>query len=436
MPPTDIIEMFWGCTVCNAENLGRRKTCKNCGAPRTEKSPEWMPGDLSPMAAVKDPKLLQKFKAGADWKCKYCGSSQFRADGNCAQCGSEQENSISPASLGRLADAALEPEPDPFSKRRKPEPTDNELRDLIEGKEEPEPFVTEGNYREAPKRAPTPISFEEEVPLSIPLKQAPKKFSISPKFLIRGGVTLALGVLGLVLYLIFHTRIIDTHVTAVQWTYTVSVDRYQVWSREGWTPDYGAFDTHDQGSRIHHYDHVRVGSHQEHYNERVACGQDCRTIKGSCYTTTRNCTSNKNGSATCSGGDYVCDPDTQSCTTRYCDEPRTRTVDDYEDQPRYQDWYSWHVWDWGHNRNVVSAGATTETHWPPDSEIRLGMGLARGEKERESGRQESYTATLFGDKSYEYIPKSLTEFQKFPVGSQHKIKVGVAHGVEVLPPPN
>jgi len=64
--PVDIIEMFWGCTTCNAKNLGRHKTCENCGAPRTDKSPEWMPGDTSPMAAVKDPALLRKFNAGAD----------------------------------------------------------------------------------------------------------------------------------------------------------------------------------------------------------------------------------------------------------------------------------------------------------------------------------------------------------------------------------
>src|SRR5574338_1281204 len=95
--PTDIIEMFWGCLVCNGENLGRHKTCQNCGKPRTEDSPEWMPDDVSPMAAVKEPALLQKFEAGADWSCRFCGSSQFRADGNCAQCGSPQGETVAKA---------------------------------------------------------------------------------------------------------------------------------------------------------------------------------------------------------------------------------------------------------------------------------------------------------------------------------------------------
>ncbi len=372
--PTDIIEMFWGCTVCNAENKGRFKTCQSCGAPRTEDSPEWMPDDISPMAAVKDPTLLKKFKGGADWKCKYCDSSQFRADGYCAQCGSPQTDS-----------------------------------------------TAEKPAKKAPATTPPPTIVDKSYHKSERVKYGA----------IAGTI---IAVLVISMFLLFRTKIVDIKVSAVAWTYTVKVDRYQVWKREGWDPDPSAFNTHDEGRRVHHYEHVRVGSHIENYTVQVACGQDCRTIKGSCYTTPRSCTSNKNGSATCTGGDRVCSPDTQSCTTRYCSEPRTRTVDDYEDQPRYRTWYSWNVWDWGFNRNVVTNGNTIETHWPSPEQIHLGVGLAPQEKEREAGRTEKYNVTFSAKKdTYQYEPKSLTDSQRFGLGSAHRIKVGVAHGVEVLP---
>ena len=147
------------------------------------------------------------------------------------------------------------------------------------------------------------------------------------------------------------------------------------------------------------------------------------------------CTSNTNGSATCTGGDTVCTGGDRVCSTRYCNEPRTRTVDDYEDQPRYRDWYSWRVWDWGPQRVVRVGGATTETFWPSEQQIALNVGLLPGEKEREGGRTEKYEVKFIGDgETYTLTPKNDGEFKSFVVGRKYRLKVGVAHGVEVLPP--
>lgn len=441
--PTDIIEMFWGCTTCSSENKGRFKTCQNCGKPRTEGCQEWMPGDTSPMAAVKDAKLLRKFTAGADWTCLFCQSSQFRDDGTCAQCGATQEINpmLSGAVVGRstrrnhvVAETAVK-----VSKHVYPRGTGpNGLRfpkDVLDvlplPADDDQPFVTEGSYREAPQRAAkparTPPPVVSDVLPSIPMRRFPMP---SPRLL---GAIAGAFIIAIALYFIFRTRVVDTRVTAVAWTYTVKVDRYQVWRREGWNTDPTAFNVHDEGSRVHHYDHVRIGSHQESYQEQYACGETCRTIKGSCYTTSRNCTSNRNGSATCTGGDRECSPDTQSCSTKYCNRTAYRTIDDYEDQPRYRDWYSWNVWDWGFNRDVVTSGSSTETHWPLEGQTQLNVGLKIGEQERESARLEVYQVTMAGDgDTFQYTPKSATEFQRFSTGSPHRIKVGVAHGVEVL----
>jgi predicted nucleic acid-binding Zn ribbon protein len=62
---------------------------------------------------------------------------------------------------------------------------------------------------------------------------------------------LAVSLIGLLCYLLFRTRIVDATVTAVAWTYTVHVDRYQVTKGEGFDEDRPgeAFDVKSVGSR-------------------------------------------------------------------------------------------------------------------------------------------------------------------------------------------
>jgi hypothetical protein len=69
--------------------------------------------------------------------------------------------------------------------------------------------------------------------------------------------------------------------------------------------------------------------------------------------------------------------------------------------------YSWKVWRWGHNRNVVESGASTETFWPSKEKVALNKGCTGKEKERTSKNQ-------------------------FSIGSTHRIRVSVAKGVEIV----
>lgn len=409
--PTDIIEMWWGCRICDGENRGRHKVCQNCGKPRGPDSPEWMPDDISPMAAVRDAKLLGKFRSGPDWKCGFCQSSQFRADGNCAQCGAEQARSVDAKSAIRGRSTR---------------------RQRVQGGTVAETVVTP---RESIAPATKPDAPPTTRSILVTATSAQKT---------RAGIVAALvGVVVLVLYLVLRTHVVDAHVQDVRWGRAVAVERYKIRVREGWVTEPGAFDIVDTGRRVHHYDHVRVGSHQESYQEDYACGQDCRTIRGSCYTTSRSCTSNGNGSATCTGGDRVCEPDTQSCSTRYCTRTAYRTVDDYEDQPAYQEWYRYSVWAWEFERSAVTAGKTDPPTWPTDQAVNLcgaftagSASCQKGEQERQGARTETYAVTFVedgGTKSYTYEPKTESEFVGLHVGDAHKIRVGIAHGVEVLP---
>lgn len=420
--PFDIIEMFWGCVPCKAKNKGRDKTCASCGAPRTEASPEWMPEDTSPMAAVRDRDLLAKFKAGPDWHCLFCGSSQFTTTRHCKQCGSSE----------RITKPEVE-----LKKKAAQKKAERTLEAILKMPSKPSqsakpyPDLNGGSYRSSPQR----ITVEPvEVPSVDPFPEDKVPFRSwrpDPRVLVGVGIAL---VVGLVLFLVFRTRIVDAKVTAVAWQRTVTVERYQINPHEGWSVPGDAIESHPLGSRVHHYDHVQVGSHQESYQELYTCGQTCTTTPGSCYTTPRSCTSNGNGSASCSGGDLVCSSPIQSCSPKMCSRTQYRTVADYEDQPRYQQWYAWKVWEWTFNRKVgLSGNQTVGISWPPPEQIALRKGVGPGEDERVNGRKETFKVTLQADETLTYEPKNEAEFVRFAPGSLRRVKVGVAHGVEVLP---
>lgn len=308
-------------------------------------------------------------------------------------------------------------------------------RDEILSEPEPPPFINEpSGYREPARKAAveTPPPVAVEVPDEEPVPKF-RRFQWVPSFKSVAIVCSAIAAVFL-LYLIFRTKVVPVQVNDVHWEKTIEVERYKVFRHEGFDLENGSFDVHDEGSRIHHYDHVQTGSHDESYDERYSCGENCRTIPGSCTTTPQRCTSNKNGSATCSGGDRVCSSDRRECTTKWCTRTKHRTVADYSDIPAYRTWYSWSVWGWGPQRVVRAAGATTETRWPSEEELALNQGLAPGEQERQGAHHEKFSVQFKGpDELYAYVPKSDAEFRQYNPGVKRRLKIGVAHGIEVLP---
>jgi hypothetical protein len=70
--------------------------------------------------------------------------------------------------------------------------------------------------------------------------------------------------------------------------------------------------------------------------------------------------------------------------------------------------------------------------WPTEAE--LTVPLSQGQKERH--RREEVYAVLFTDpdgEKHTYKPKSVQELRKFSKGRTCRLKVGLVHGVEVLP---
>ena len=171
---------------------------------------------------------------------------------------------------------------------------------------------------------------------------------------------------------------------------------------------------------------VPDGYRTEHYTERVSCGEDCETRPETCR---EKCTSSKNGFASC---ETVCSGGGQRCTTRYCNEDRTREVPKtrtehrtrkvprYRSEPRYAEGFAYKRWEWQPARKVHAEGTTEPVKWP---ESNLNKDLGTGEKEREQ-RTESYKVTLVYDKekrSLDFAPTSEEAFARFPRLSEHRL---------------
>lgn len=391
------IEMLWQCSVCEHDgNRGLQdRYCTNCGHKKDATDVERMPDDMTRAAALSGADDA-KARAGADWVCKYCDSVQNQLAKCCGNCGGDRAGTrlVSPAQAERIGAEVRE---DFQAAKREAEEIGRRLDEW-----------SDQQARGGASAAPVAFDADELLPRRRP---------------VRTWAVAALLVLALAWLLVwlFTPREVTAKVSAVRWEHSTIVERYAVQSRQGWSPAIGSFDVVPLGMRHHHYDRVHVGSHQESYQDRYACGETCTTS-----SSRTSCRSNSNGTATC-----TTTPGTRSCSTKYCTRTAYRTVQDYKNVSREQMWFGWKVWGWETHRTIPRSGSTLETAWPTEAELRAPLGA--GEQER-SRRQASYRVTFSEDDDTHHIrPESLSEFQRYPVGKSVRLKVSPIGSVEVLP---
>lgn len=369
------IEMTWGCSSCAKQNLGRHKQCQGCASPKDGSEKYEMPADPSQAVSVTDAALLRMATAGPDWRCAYCDSDQRATDGSCQNCGA------SPVAAPSAAPAAAIASRFQLTKRRK-------------------------------------------IALA----------ALGATAMTVGGVT----------WNARRPRDYDARVTAVTWERVIDVEKFAIRTREGFTDTMPgeAFDIVSVGQRVHHheqvFDHneteyysvtVPDGYRTESYTERVSCGQDCTDVPERC---SEKCTSDNNGFATCRTS---CTGGGQRCTTRYCNESRTRQVAKtrqeqrsrivakYRSEPRYAEGFSYKIWAWQPERTVRAAGAsTTDVRWPDGGAVPDPGGPTPHEIERER-RSDAYTVTVRydDDQTVKFAVDSADEFSRFAVSSKHAV---------------
>jgi hypothetical protein len=380
------IEMSWRCSSCEGKNLGRFKFCQSCKNPKDGSEEYEMPADPSQAASVTDEGLLRMATAGPDWRCAYCDSDQRRLDNGCANCGAS----------------------------------------AVEGKEVPDPSA---------EPSPDAAAFDDGAPTGSGAS------ALRGFFYVVGFIGLVVGLVAFFRWNAKRPRDYVAKVSAVHWERSISVERYLLAAHEGFkeTLPGDALEVRSIGRKVHHHDkvldgydterytvQVPDGYRTESYTARVSCGQDCETTPRTC---SEKCSSNKNGFATCRTS---CSGGGQRCTTRYCDErrtrdiPKTRTesrtrqVPRYRNEPRYAEGFAYKRWEWQPARTVRDAGDSTPARWP---ESNVGKDLGPGEKERET-RSEQYKVTLSYDNakhSLDFTPETEAAFAPFARSSEHKL---------------
>ncbi len=342
------------------------------------------------------------------WRCSSCAHANLGRHAVCQQCGNPKDASEKYEMPGDTSAAPSVNEPDLLRMAT----AGPNWRCVYCGSEQRR---LDGNCAQC-GAAPVDATARESEP-DVPMTwQARVLGWIREHPFVSGAIGLVL-VIALVIAWVNRTRNFDATVAAVRWEQNVVVERYQIWQREAWRQDLSpsAFDVRSLGSRIHHYERVLDGYETEHYTERVACGEDCRDVPERC---TESCSSNGNGFATCR---TTCTGGGRSCTTRYCDESRTRQVPRYRQEPRYAEMTRYRIWDWGYHRTATATGASTSDMYWPDEAARVGQGLGADEQER-SHRTAKYLVTLgYDEDEHIEVDVAADAFATMSIGSPHRL---------------
>lgn len=374
--PTWIEEGKWGCKQCQTVNLGRDKSCKNCGSALESDELIYFDSPPSLQNKVTDHELIKQFSAGPDWSCKYCGGKQRNDHGQCVNCGSSKTGSIDLETV-RVAEG-VKPSGGILPSEREPH--------------NPSKSIPSREHRKTPVSRRT-IAF----------------------------IVGAIFLFGMI-YALFRTTEKELVVSSVFWQRVVEIERYRLIHENGFDDNRpnDAENIQSLGRKHHHYRDYQCGTKEVSYKESEACGQDCRTTPVRCKT-------NGNGSRTCSGGD-------RECQTKYCQRTKYKTVPKICQESIEKSYSSWDVWRWQHERNISVRGTTVDSvRWPGDEELRVGINCQGKEKERIGGKTEKYEVVFKDDDgdTYPYIPQSEVEFKTLPVGSQHRVKYSIALGVDL-----
>jgi hypothetical protein len=378
-----IIEMTWRCSGCKRQNLGRYKTCQTCGNPKDASEEFEMPANTALAPTVTDPALLQLATAGPDWRCRFCGGDQRRADQTCTNCGAPAY--ATPLGPPRMAVQA------PGRKAISAwwvllwvlGFTYTGCWGLVwYGKQPYTASVSSATWEhviDVERYAlRTQEGFKEAIPAdALDVKRIGQRVHHQDKVL----------------------------------------TGYETQS---------FVDTKPDGTRV------------ETYSVREVCGEDCTTEPERCREV---CRSNQNGFATCR---EECSGGRRRCRPRYCSGTRTREVPQtrsevvkirvptYRDEPRYADAFSYKAWSWAHDRTVreqgvigvigddVEAGGG-KLRWPAGART---SGLPPGEQEREK-RTARYLVTLVysGDSMIRFEVKSPEALARFTPDSKHTLRI-------------
>jgi len=329
------IEMHWRCKHCQCVNPGmsgkERESlrCVTCGA---EKSTEpWIMPDSPETAPALTGKLDAMARKGPNWRCAYCKAESRAGHPLCEHCGAPRDPALHGAAAAGLAERERM-KAQKLAPEKAPAPV-------------PEPPVTPVEVREAPSAPPAPVrsarpSLDDDD--FLPMK--PQRTWLVP-------CAVALFVVGVIALLawIFADHDTTARVATMHWRRQATLMERHDKQGEGWRQsapgdvyEWTACETRQSGTEDCHPHDCNCHEVSEECNCTGGDSYDCN-----CRTT---CSSNGNGSASCSESCDTCRTP-RSCST--CSHTECDTC--YDQCPVYAAWcrYRYHEWD---------AIETRETH--------------------------------------------------------------------------
>ncbi len=345
MTDETIIWGKWDCSNCRATGLSAEPAagesqpkCPHCGSPRSDAEGEtpYLDSEIDPETGeVLNPNLadtdeeLAIARAGADWNCKFCRADNRAGRETCVGCGAPRSEADPVPDRPALRLKGINPPPGGELSASTTSPSVEPKRGYIAG--------------------------------------CLHRFL---QIIIGIGIIAAAAIVGMQYWISQRAKIsreIEGTVSAIHWTHTSHLQRFQPVVLEGWRSDLRPADAVmpiNGTGEIAGVADVRECLNKFHHSERYECG-----ITYVCHTETRrvrkgeNCSrqcsqkSNKNGSFTQSCRDV--------CTPTYSNESYQRCGNEtqYCNRPISQSWCKYDSHKWDEIESKTESGDSVQTSW-------------------------------------------------------------------------
>ncbi len=392
--------MTWRCKHCQSVNPGmsgkERESlrCMTCGA---EKSTEpWIMPDAPERAPALTGRLDAMARRGPNWRCAYCKAESRAGHPLCEACGAPRDPALHGAAAAGLAERQRQ--------RRAAEHvvTPEVVREKPEVREAPQATAS---ARPAP---PATLDDDDFLPMTT------TRTWLVP-------LAAAFSVVGIIVFLLWLFADHDTtaRVGAMQWRRSATLMERHDKQGEGWREsapgevyEWTACETRQSGTEDCH-------PHDCHCH---TVSEDCNCTGGDSYACNcrTSCSSNSNGSASCSDSCDTCrTPRTCStCTHTECDTC-------YDQCPVYAPWCRYRYREWDPIANRQTGGAGPGAAWPDLDAVGPLQRVDRTERYRvrfddtASGRRWDYDATA-------------ERYETFRVGAVWRVRYDHAGGFRLL----
>lgn len=305
---------------------------------------------------VSEPNKLRDAQAGPDWVCEHCEASNQGYRVNCRKCSAPKGSSPIRQTENHSNFRAAPPRVDPIES-------------------EPSPVTS---YRRG---------YSSSAPSSSGELPGVGSSLIAPFAGIAAVVLVVIGIW----FAFFRTQEAPITVSGFTWERTINIEQYKTVREDDWIVPNGGR-VINQYPAIHHYIQVL-----DHYEDEA-------------YTESHQV---QNGTYICGhnslGNGYFEDVYCPKFDTVY--ETKYHPVPKYRPQPVYQTKYTYDIEKWVFERTAKTVGTDHEAYWP---------GLELTDKERESGRVQTYTV-IFLDQKEQKRPMVVTyeQWVTYQIGEKY-----------------